>query len=65
MEETGCLAERECAAGILDLLTAWNQQREQAQAAHPDAGLAVVNGMGWALRCLATAPGGTPPAGNW
>ncbi|MCG7202301.1 hypothetical protein [Streptomyces arenae] len=53
VEETGCLAERKLAAGILDLLTAWNQQRAQAQAAYQDTGLTVVNGIGWALRCLA------------
>ncbi|MFK0157933.1 hypothetical protein ACIQVK_38430 [Streptomyces sp. NPDC090493] len=53
VEETGCLPERKLAAGILDLLTAWNQQRAQARAAHPDAGPAVADGMGWALRCLA------------
>jgi len=53
VEETGCLAERKLAAGMLDLYTEWNHKRELAGAAEGDFFSGQVSAMGWALRCLA------------
>ncbi|MEU5958239.1 hypothetical protein [Streptomyces sp. NPDC047525] len=60
--DTGCLAERKLAAGVMDVFTEWTTKRDLA-AATDEAGLfqGQISALGWTLRVLAHSAWGNAP----
>lgn len=52
-DATGCTEEKRLAAGIWEIFTEWNRNREAVWTAEDDALAAQISALGWALRCMA------------